>query len=201
MPKTIMVDSLPVSIVDEQGAMIVDRHISKLEKKIKDHKESIADVQAQLDKANGLVKDAQTVVSAKDGEIAVLKKQVADAEITPEKLDVMVKDRMAVIDRAAPILGKSYVFDGKKVEDIRRDAVSTKLGDAAKGMDDSAISGAFAALAVSTSATNGTRQFADALRGQNRTVTNDAVAARDAAHAEAEKRLTDAWKTPVKSVA
>jgi hypothetical protein len=40
--------------------------------------------------------DAKKACDAKDGEIAVLKKQVADAAITPEKLDVMVKDRLAV---------------------------------------------------------------------------------------------------------
>ena len=202
--KQVIVDGVPVDVATEQGAAIVDRHITKLDKKLKDSRQATVDVQAALDKASGLVKDAQTVVSAKDGEIAALKKAIADAEITPEKLDVMVKDRMAVIDRATPILGKTFAFDGLKVEDIRRAAVAVKLGDGvAKAMDDATIGGAFAALSVSTvnTSTNGTRQFADALRGQSQHVVSDANTAREQAFTDAEKRLKDSWKTPIKSVA
>ncbi len=199
--KQVIIDGVPVDVATEQGAAIVDRHVSKLERKLKDAKTERETALADAAKASQLIADAKNVVETKDGEIAALKQKLKDAEITPEKLDVMVKDRMAVVDRAVPLLGKTYSFDGKKVEDIRRDAVIAKLGDAGKNMTDAEVGGAFAALSVAGTATNGTRQFADALRGQSREVVSDAVNIRDKAHAEAEQRLRDAWKTPVRSVA
>jgi hypothetical protein len=67
----------------------------------------------------------------------------------------MVKDRMSVIDAAKALLPKEFAFDGKTLGDIRKAAVSAKLGDAAVNMDDAAIGGAFAALTADAKAAGG----------------------------------------------
>lgn len=99
-----------------------------------------------LAEANTKVGELTATVSTKDGEIAVLKQQVADAALTPAKLDAAVQARGAVIADAKAI-DKDVATDGKTDAEIKRAAVVAKLGDAATGMDDAAIGGAFAALA------------------------------------------------------
>lgn len=100
-------------------------------------------------------------LSTANGQIAALTQQVKDAAMTPTKLDQAVRDRAAVIDTAKRI-APALVADGKTDAEIRREAVKAKLGDAATSMDDSAISGAFAAYA---SAATTTDTMADGLRG------------------------------------
>ncbi|MDF0543342.1 DUF2213 domain-containing protein [Sphingobium sp. H39-3-25] len=96
----------------------------------------------------GLTADNATLkaaVETKDGEIAALKQQVSDAAITPEKLQQLADARADVIGKAKQ-LAPQIVTDGKSDADIRKEAVTAKLGDAAKDMSDDAISGAFAAF-------------------------------------------------------
>jgi hypothetical protein len=195
--KTITIDGVPVNVADDQGAAIIDRHVTQLSEKIKDQKAKIKDAEAATEKANQLVKDSQTVISVKDGEIAVLKKKVEDAAITPEKLDVMVKDRMAVIDRAALLLDKNFSYDGKKVEDIRRAAATKYLGDAVKDMTDDQVIGVFLAATKDAKDNNsgGTQPLRRALSHQTHTI-SDAAAERDQSYEDSVKRLADAWKTP-----
>jgi hypothetical protein len=198
--KQLIIDGVPVDVANDQSAAIIDRHIANLTKAIKDAKADLEKMDEDKKKAEKDCTDAKATISARDGEIVVLKKQVTDAAVTPEKLDTMVKDRLAVITAAGSILdSKTYTFDGKSSETIRRDAVSLKLGDSAKGMDDATIVGAFTALtADAVKKGSGTRQFADNLRQANfagQTVTNDAATARDAAFAENTKRLNDAWRS------
>jgi len=104
---------------------------------------------ADADKANGtLAANLATVtasVEAKDGEIAALSAKLADAVITPEKLQLMADARSKLLD-AARIAVPAIVADGKSDADIRKEVVSAKLGDAAKDMSDAAIEGAFAVL-------------------------------------------------------
>lgn len=87
---------------------------------------------------------AKTAVETKDGEIAALNKKLEDATVTPEKLQQMADARAKVI-ASAQSLKPGIVVDGKSETEIRRAAVEAKLGDAAKGMSDDAIAGAFAA--------------------------------------------------------
>jgi uncharacterized protein len=90
---------------------------------------------------------ATTALEAKDGEIVGLKAKLADAEITPEKLQALADARAQVIGKAKS-LAPALVVDGKTDAEIRKAAVTAKLGDAAASMSDAAIEGAFAALTV-----------------------------------------------------
>jgi hypothetical protein len=185
--KQILIDGVPVDVVNDQGEAIINRHISALTKRINDALADLEKANKEKKKSDTDMDDARSTISAKDGEIAVLKQQVKDAAVTPEKLDTMVKDRLSVITAAGHILDSKYVFDGKTVETIRRDAVSIKLGDAAKEMNDATIVGAFTALtadSVRGGSTN--QQFASNVRASfsQQTHTTDAGAARDKAFAE-----------------
>jgi hypothetical protein len=88
---------------------------------------------------------ANTAISTKDGEIVALNAKLADAVVTPEKLQQLADARADVIGRAKS-LKADIVTDGKSDADIRKEAVLAKLGDAAKDMDDAGIGGAFLAL-------------------------------------------------------
>jgi hypothetical protein len=90
---------------------------------------------------------ATTALEAKDGEIVGLKAKLVDAEITPEKLQALADARAQVIGKAKS-LAPALVVDGKTDAEIRKAAVTAKLGDAATAMSDAAIEGAFAALTV-----------------------------------------------------
>lgn len=197
--KQLMIDGVPVDVVNDQSAAIIDRHIAMLNKRITDALADLEKANKDKKKSEDDCNDARATVSAKDGEIVVLKKQVADAAVTPEKLDTLVKDRLSVITAAGSILGKTHVYDGKTVETIRREAVTKKLGDATtKVMDDATIVGAFTALTADAKVTDsGNRQFAsDVHRSHsNQPILTDAATARDAAFNESQKRLTESWRT------
>lgn len=100
-------------------------------------------------------------IEAKDGEITALKSQLADAT-DPAKQAARDQARTKVIGDARKIAGDKLVVDGKTDAEVRRAAVEAKLGDAAKGMSDDAIVGAFAALAGAPSAGSGVQPIGDA---------------------------------------
>lgn len=191
----LVIDGISVNVADEQTASIIERHIAKLTNDLKVVNDSFEDFKKKKKETDKEVEDAKATISAKDGEIAVLKKQVADAAITPEKLDVLVKDRLAVVDKAKVLLGDKYVFDGKSVETIRKDAVVLSLGDSAKDMDDATVVGAFVALTKDAKPANSATQIADALRSRPHSA-SQTVDARDAAYADNIKHLENNWKTP-----
>ncbi len=126
--KTIMLDGLPVKLDD---AVAVEAAFTKLQGKITDGEAALA--------------TANTAVSTKDGEIAVLNTKLADA-LDPAKQAIRDAARAKVIV-GAQMLKPGITVDGRSDADIRKEAVEAVLGDAAKGMDDAAIGGAFAALA------------------------------------------------------
>jgi hypothetical protein len=132
--KTFTVDGISVEMSDT-AIQVVQKVLGQF-----------ADTKTALNDANTKVGELTAAVSTKDGEIAVLKKQVEDAALTPAKLDAAVQARAAVVADAQAI-DKDVVTDGKTAAEIKRAAVVAKLGDAATGMDDAAIGGAFAALA------------------------------------------------------
>lgn len=160
--------------VDATNGEAVSIAVQGLNKKLSDSETALGTVTAQL-------ADAGKALEAKDGEIAALKKQLADAEITPAKLADMVKARAHVID-AAKAMGVT-VTDADSDADIKKKVVTHKLGDAATGMSDAAIDGAFTAF---ISAVGGKKPDAlrDALRDQTVAIT-DAVALEAQALAEA----------------
>lgn len=106
---------------------------------------SLADAQKTVGTLTADLATANTSLQTKDGEIAALTQKVKDAEITPAKLQVLADARADVIGKAKT-LAPNIVIDGKTDAEIRKEAVTAKLGDAAKDMADAAIEGAFIAF-------------------------------------------------------
>lgn len=106
---------------------------------------SLADQQAKVGTLTADLATANTSLQVKDGEIAALNAKLKDAEVTPAKLQQLADARADVIGKAK-VLAPCIVTDGKTDAEIRKEAVTAKLGDAAKDMADAAIEGAFLAL-------------------------------------------------------
>jgi hypothetical protein len=121
----------------------------------------------------------KTAVEAKDGEITGLNAKLADATVTPEKLQQLADARADIIAKAQA-LKPGITVDGKSNEDIRKEAITAKLGDAAKDMADAAVEGAF--LALTKDAQPQQRQSVQPI-GTPRTMTNDNASVRDLARA------------------
>lgn len=161
---TIILDGLTVDLTDAAAT-----------------KAAITKLQGLVDAANKRADDAETKVgtltadvATKDGEIAGLQKKLEDAEISPDKLQQLAADRAALIEQAKA-LDPNIVTDGKSDAEIRKAAVTAKLGDKAPA-DDNGIAGAFAALTADAKPD----LVRDALRSGTATVT-DASAVRDMA--------------------
>ena len=132
--KTILVDGLQVETTDAGEAAI---------KKLQGQ---LSDAQAQVGKLTADLATANTTIQTKDGEIAGLTTKLKDAEVTPARLQELADARAKVITDAKKIAGETLTVDGLTVEQIKKAAVTAKLGDAAKDMADAAIEGAFTAL-------------------------------------------------------
>ncbi|RVT95100.1 DUF2213 domain-containing protein [Sphingomonas crocodyli] len=175
--KTITFDGLPLLVTDAAEAVI-----GKLQAQIGTLTTAKDGVAAEL-------ATAKTTIEAKDGEIAALKQQVADAEVTPAKLQSLADARAKLIDTAKKI-APAVVTDGKTDAEIRKGVVLARLGDAAKDMSDAAIEGAFAALTPA-----GSDALRDAITQQPISV-GDARAEYEASRAKQKQALSDAWKQP-----
>lgn len=188
--KTILVDGLQVETTPAGEAAI-----NVLTTRLADAKTTLAQAQTQIT----TLSDA---ASAKDGEIAALKAQLADATVTPEKLAQLVADRARLVAAAKPLLGDSFAFDGKTDAEIRKAAVTLKLKDAAAALDDAGIAAAFLAL-TATGATKApvTDQVRQIVADGALDSVEDAQAAYDAAKAKRATRLADAWAAPVSAQA
>jgi cation transport regulator ChaB len=200
--KTFTIDRVGVT-TDETAAQII-------EKAINDRDASLKEIQTKLDKAvvdavaaktaaDAEIAALKTQVSAKDGEIVVLKKSVEDGKVTPDKLSAMVKDRSILIAKAASLLGDKYPYDTKTDAEIMRDAVAKHMGDAeaavVKAMDDAGIGGAFRAATKDVKIAQ-TKDGATALAGILDAAgrVNSGGDPRDAAYAEGCQNLSDAWR-------
>jgi len=106
---------------------------------------TLADAQTKVGTLTADLATATTAIQTKDGEIAALNQKVTDSAITPEKLQALADARADVVSKAKT-LAPNIVTDGKSDADIRKEAVTAKLGDAAKDMADAAIEGAFIAF-------------------------------------------------------
>ena len=119
--------------------------------------------------ANTKIGELTATISTKDGEIAALTKRATDAEAVD--LDKVAADRAALIDAAKKIF-PALDAKGKSASDIRKLTVEHKLGDAAKNMDDNAVSGAFAALSASIKVDTA-NPLTDAIVSADNTSVND----------------------------
>ena len=198
MDKTITVDGVSVEMPDVAAA-VVQRYIDRLTTDSNNFKtqldKALADMGIVKTNSDAATADAKVKLDTKDGEIAALKQQLKDAEMSPQKLDDMVRSRLDVVSRARSVLGDKYVADGKTEVDIQRAVVAAKLGDAtAKAMPDAAVSGAFTALTTSQSRQgDGVTRMAQAFSTPD-TGIHSAQDAAAAAYEERNKYLNDAWK-------
>jgi hypothetical protein len=193
MPITAAFDGVTVEFADELSASNMNTAFSSIKAKLKDAEKKAKDDEDDMDKKDKANKadcdDAKAKFDAAAGEIAVLKKQLADAAVTPAALDAMLRDRETVKDAARKVLDAKFPFDGKSVAEIKLAAVAAKLGDATvKDMNEAAVAGAFVAL-TAAAANGGTSRLADALGSHTRSTTvvgdarSEGVRLRDEAHA------------------
>lgn len=185
----VMVDGISIEAT-EQAAQVIE----KLQNTIRTTNDSVAAKDAKI-------AELTTAVGTKDGEIAILKKQVADSQMTPAQLDAAVKDRQTVIDAAKKIGGDKIVVDGKTIAEIKKAAVAVVLGNAANAMEDAAINGAFALAAASAKTTTTTNDGSGTLRSiiAAPVVNTDAQAIARKAYQDSVAELQNAYRTPVKA--
>lgn len=173
--KTITFDGLPVEVTDAAEAVI---------NKLTAARDALA---SELRDAQASEATATEALATRDGEIAALKQQLADATVTPDKLKAMVDARAKLIADAKAI--DPSVDESDSDADMKRKAVKKKMGDAADALSDAAIDGAFAAYAATAPSQPVTDAFRetvkDGVKGGS-----DPQAIRDAAYAEYIAELT-----------
>ena len=191
--RKIMIDGISVEM-EERDTQVVERRISALEAELATAKTALATAQttAQNDVATARTETANATAAGqtKDAEIATLKQQLADAKTTPEKLDKLVTDRVATVQRAKALLD-SVVIDGKSDADIRRQIVNAKLGDVAKEWTDDMVTASFNTLTTATDSGNGLNAVVNILRNNDTGGTDP----RSKAYTEYETELSNRWKT------
>lgn len=174
--KTITVDGYPVTVDAATEAVLV-----RLQGQLADANTQLGAVRAEL-------KTAQDAVTTKDGELAAMTAQLADAR-DPAKLAAAASVRASLIGKAKTLLGDAFTGDGQTDAQIRRAAVAVKLPDAADAskMADAAVEGAFAVLTAGVK-TGDADPLAAAVRHAQPNDASDPLKLRDAAMA---KRASD----------
>lgn len=185
MPHTLIIDGLQVPDVSDAAKAAIE----KLQGQVKDANTQVGTLTADLATAN-------TTIQTRDGEIVGLNAKLKDAEVTPERLQQLADERATLIEDAKKVDPK-VVTDGKTVAEIKKAAVTARLGDAAKDMADAAIDGAFRALIGSAPATDPVRGVIASGPASVGDAKADYATARDAAKA----RIRDGWKSPANHTA
>jgi hypothetical protein len=192
--RKILLDSIGISIMANDQA--VDA-LTKLDGDLKTAK-------AQIDT---LTTDHDKAIAAKDAEIAKKDQDISDLQskqLKPEQIDTLVADRTALLASAAKLVDK---FDGKgkSSEQIKREVVAAKCGDASVADKSAAyVEARFDALVDGIPAEDkGNDQFRDALThstGPVPTLDGKTLSVADAQRAEREafNQSVDlnAWRTP-----
>lgn len=180
--RTVLIDGLSV-VTTDAGAQALEKlqgTIAAKDKAISDAAETHA-----------------TAITAKDEEIGTLKadkKKLEDAAITPEKMTKLIADRVA-LEATVKAVSDAIKVDGLSDADLRKAAVAAKLGDdMVADASDAEISGMFRAIAKDAAKPVDT--FADGVKDKS-----VKVPSLDAAYAERNAGLSDAWKSPVKKEA
>lgn len=197
--KTLMVDGVSIT-VPEMAAQIVQRFMDSAATSIKALQTQFDAFKEKAEEEEKKMKDALTKaqgeVATKDAEIAVLRKQVADAEMSPEKIDAIVRDRADVIGKARAMLGDKLTVDAKTSTDaIRKQLVDTELGDAAKNYTADQYAVAFNALTAKVKAADAPNG-ASVINQHFQQPPQHLADARETAFVDYNKGLTEAWKTP-----
>jgi hypothetical protein len=186
------IDGVSIELEDRDD-QILGRHLAGLNKQIADQGVDVEKIKAQIAALQAQLAAAMKAGDAKDGEIVELKQKVEDAKLTPEKRDKEIKDFMAVVDRAMTFFGDAkYTWEGKSVEQIRRDVVGARHGDQkAKAMNDGMIEGAFLSLTETEQQDGFSRMTQSFSRRPTPSFNDKAAAAYDKRNAD----LANRWKT------
>ena len=75
--RTLNLDGVNIAL-DERDAQILERHLAGLQKKMKDYEDGSVDLEKKIEGVEADLVEATKAVSAKDGEIAVLKQRVEE---------------------------------------------------------------------------------------------------------------------------
>jgi hypothetical protein len=219
----IMVDGMPIEIGDERQAAILQRHLAALTDKKKngngngngngdgdddDDADEVSARQKKEQKYTDAIKERDETISAKDGEIAALRKQLQDATFDEAKQDQKLDERQALRDALKPLLPAGYDPRGKKEMELYRTAVANQMGDAAaiKDWDDKYVIGACRAyLHPAAKTAGGARTMADGLSSAMRlsadhmpgNASRAAIGDAEKARAEYIADLQNAYKTPM----
>lgn len=188
MSKKITVDGAAFE-VDDAAAVVIPRHVERLEKGVAD---STVALKTAQDKA---ATDAATIATL-TAENATLKKKVEDAKLTPQQIELLVRDRATVVAQARAVLA-SVVTDGRELSDIRRQVVDAAMGAASKGWNEEQVASSFAVLTKDAQVNVAETRDGLSAALSNPRVNHSGQQALDAAYATYDKNLTEAWKKPV----
>ncbi len=191
MSKTIVVDGVGLEMTDTT-AQVVQRAIEKYDQSAEEMKKKMASCSEEADASKKKNDEAVALIATKDAEIATLKTQLKDAELTPAKLDAAVTERAIIIDKAKTILGDKLVVKDQSVHDIRKQVVDARLGDTAKAWTEDQVRVSFDTLAVDVKAKSvqGVTDIAHAFSAPSQQAQDNARSAYD----EMCKDLGNAWQ-------
>ena len=229
MPIIKQFDGIPISFHDEASAALMEREFRNLQTKLadagsdnfggkkakpfgKDSDDDSDDTEAKRKKVtaeDALKKDIET----RDGEIAVLRKQLKDAQTTDAQIEARAAERITLLADAAPFLPKDFNAAGKSLAEIRRIAVGMTFTDAEmKDWTDDQVIGAFrtmgkvgkaapakgGAAALADGMTRNMRENAGYL-GSSSAITDGEKAA-ETEYQNYVKRISDGYKKPFEVV-
>ena len=164
--------------VDATNGEAVSIAVKALDAKLSDAAGQVATLTTQLT-------DAKTALETATGKVTLLETQVADAAVTPAKLNAMIASRAKVMD-AAKAMGAEPDGDGTE-EEIKKQALAKKMGDAFDPkMSSEAITALFDYLAVAPTSTAPAPRGAPVQLGDARKAADTAraawLAAKETAH-------------------
>jgi uncharacterized protein len=205
---TVVVDSIPLTM-DAQSATIVSKTLKEMTDKLTASAAQIAQlttdgVKLKTDSEAAIAKlstDHKTALDAANAQIETLKKQVTEAEVTPEKLDEMVEARDTVRAKAKAVLGDKLVTDKKKLGEIMRQVVDAKMGETAKSWSDDQVRISFDTLTagIKLDAASGVQDVQRSFQAPHQQSGQWGDAERNKAYADHNKKLENRWKTPGKA--
>lgn len=175
--KTLIVDGITISL-DDTAFQVIQKLQTDTAAKLGASAKELTDAQTAL-------ATARTEIATLTATNATLKQQVADAAMTPAKMDAAVRARATVVDAARKAL-PAVVVDNKTDAEIRRQVVDARLGDAAKGWSDEMVTASFGTLTAGVIVDNVRHLHIAQGSGGNNVVDN--------AHAKMATDLSNQWK-------
>jgi len=192
--RNVTIDGLTCQMAD-RDAQIVQKTIKSLTDQLENLKKKNGDDEDEKQKSKKdsadtiAAKDA--IIATKDAEIATLKTQLKDAEMTPAKMSAMLKDLVSVVAGAKRLMGDKFITDNKLAPQIKREVVDGKLGEAAKGWTEDQVDASFNTLSSAKTSFTGSIDHA-----RTAFATDVSMDAKDQAWNQMVQEQANAWKQP-----